>query len=60
MFCRVTNMFSGVGVGGGLFCFLVGCDFVFTEFVIGFDCGMFEANDIVFLVFNFGKFVLGG
>ena len=42
-----------------MFCFLVGCEFVFTEFVIGFDCGMFEANDIVFLVFNFGKFVFG-
>ena len=60
MFCCVTNMFSGVGGSGGLFCFLVGCEFVFTEFGIGFDCGMFEANDIVFLVFNFGKFVLGG
>ena len=42
-----------------MLCFLVVGEFIFAEFVIGFDSGMFETNDVVFLVFNFGKFVFG-
>ena len=42
-----------------MLCFLVVGKFIFAEFVIGFDGGMFETNDVVFLVFNFGKFVFG-
>ena len=53
MFGRVTNMLSGLGGGGCLLGFLVVGEFIFAEFVIGFDSGMFETDDVVFLVFNF-------
>ena len=59
MFGRVTNMLSGRGGGGCLLGFLVVGEFIFAEFVIGFDSGVFETDDVVFLVFNFGKFVFG-
>ena len=59
MFGRVTNMFSGLGGGGCLLGFLVVGEFIFAEFVIGFDSGVFETDDVVFLVFNFGEFVFG-
>ena len=51
-------MFSGSGGCGGWFCFLGGGKAVLTKFGICFESCLFEADDVVFLVLDFGDFVL--